>query len=1605
MENLYNLGMLEIEHQVATRVKDNNYPAFYDPTLHLFNFQFENSYGSELLYNMFPENGEGIFKSMTIAEWGDFMNKVGIWETKDGDQRTKERAKVEAFAAKMYEKYKDSEGATPYVRVDKRAERAKAAKASDEEVLENLYQSDESVADEKKSDNYTTKEKENAQSKWEAMSRLPRIGIEGDLLYSIATNGKVDDAVLSQYATIVGRAQALAFVESLKDSNLIIPIGGTEAIIKYSLMQQLYKGNNVEGSLKIDAKGLFAITDENTVKIDALEKQVTDVSAIIDSKTASHIDKENARQELVELRTQIQAIKKNQNIARNLPTVPSVVGTSSNEANILSYAALLATGDYNGLPQEIIAQIDVAGAEGKIDLETFKGYLAKFEYTTAEVNKIIQQQAALSYDIKALISSFATDAAMDSATRSKIESLIAKNKQLETKKRQARKLQVPAAIAIVAAQQGGLEVDGLTGPIAEVQTTEITSDKITNDTVSKRLKTLDKEIKALDKKINEAKTTREKLILMDEQSIKKFEAVAAKNLIELNRAEFDLTSEIGDVGLSLTEKQKKTLTAREEQAEKVYKQVFDIIRKGKLNLREDQDAAILLDISADQIASAIAYGLKRVGEESYPTANDLISDIAALLDFPQGDLTTREVRVKKARAADYVVTMLENKGILTLEPGLKKKDPHTVGIIEDQFITDFIYADTKQNLPSAETINKIKVDARSWTELQFERPADWDSPEHASGLALDSKRQEGDEMSKKEYPKVYKILNKAKDTKLSVRTGPLNIAKQMLLLDHPAFTFTNKNYTREQRSGKLRELEAILAKAESAGDRDFYSLFKYGSRGRLYASTSYLNHQAAKLANSLIQLGNPEAMGVQGYAMLLADIGENSGAQANTLEELSKATVDNMSTWMKWIANPRKYADQIYGDKNGQGGMAEPHLWVSGMSELRDAMKHGDPSTYPSSYVNYVDASVSGVQVLGSTLRDESSLKWVNLTPGVDKADLYVEIFNKVAAAKMVLNPTEQQLLDFKAIGDELAEYEQRIKDTKERDYAEFRELQEQAKKEGVELSEEDVQTFWESKRSFVLPGDKNTIIDEETGKKSKEETVVRVSESTYVKHLKNQFVKSVDMDTYNRVFWGQQMWLEQGRSAGKKPVMTSTYAATIGSMADGLFKQFSVERDSEGNPVQISPENTQWIAKELDAELQNTLPRITSFKNYLQNLALELAAAGLDFGYKGPVTGFNYKRRYREADTIRINHKARGKEDVRLSHAVGDVEGITDGAISNIKNGVVANFTHAGDKEIVGDLYLNFKKDLLTIHDAFGSKLADSFEMMRQVRESHKKIFDMNVLEQVLIENIVDTGLGDMNRVKADLAMLMANTWDSNDVFHNQHNYGKSGKPNKEKNVQNIFDRAGVDKESRTDKTVSEPSSSQPNSTVTYKDGNIVTTASPEYTENLKKKVSEPIMNKVAGNLSTEVNRHLTTLTALSQKIVKTNGEETHAINEVMALTSAAEKVNAALEGDISTLEAAIEEFEKSSDEYKKAVRGAENKLHNATINNMKKQYLIYYLNKVNKEDVKVTGVQVKTYQQSVADLIVKSEPAVDPVAGIQPEAKPTVENVESVDNRTCKL
>lgn len=1657
IKNAYTLSLLEVQQVVAEKGgQTNQYPKGFDTLSNSFVLKFDNKLGTSTVYDLFPDKGQAIFEAMDVGEWTDLMILVNRYQNKTGDARAKFKSKAKEKADKLHNKYKDTDlTKANQIKIDAAGERAWASKALKNIKTLTYIQDEKAVvegpAEYVKPIEYSTAEEENAVNKLEIIFKDPKSKYETELLYAVLVDKTAESdahlqGLMSSYVNVVGQAQADAFIRNAQNANFEVDPNAHPAIARVLLMQQLLVDTAVEQKTDANISGFLNDILDNSVKQEraALKQRIAEVGGIIDGLETG-LEKQNARELLGSLSSELYSLDSNEIISKTIPNVskaPRLDGSMDvNANNIIAVAGELVLDDTATVPEAL----DLGDTVGKITKEELANALNIFSNSTIKLNDISEEQARNSAKIRAIGFASQEGEILSGKAKAKIESLSESNEQLKNSKLRHRENQIVTGKLIVGVKTGEIKAEGFDNSFKNLNKTAGTVEigTVNNKAYLKELATINAKIADINKKLDaiedqENNVTAQKLL--HKKSMLGFQGEGLKFLTELDISKYgDLNSNVAQASFQLTVKEQNKLDAVERNAEEEHKKYGRWLQTSIVNIAPTSKAIGLKELTIQDLSDGIAYGLETLLEDGdYPTIQSFIVKAGSILPLPFADNTTEADKGKaRAYAGAHLYQVLQDRGILTWEEG--DNGTSVVQIADIDSANNFVVGNSKAAAPSAVKLERIKIDKKAWNQVTYTKRTDWNSSEHISGQKAHTKAPEG-ETGYAANSNALKILNRAKNIPLSIRKEGVNTAKLMLAIGHPAFDFTNKAYTAKQKSAKARELNSILVKADGIGERDYYSMFKFGSRGRLYNSTSYLNFQAAKQAKALIQFGGkPKPISADGISFLLSGIAELAGEETEngTLEEMAAVAAAKMPEYIKRVSNPAKHADSIYGDENGQGGTDEPALFESAVREMMKAMNHGDPATYPSNYIDYIDGSVNGIQMLGSVLKYEEALKWTNLVPSRAKKDLYTKIFNNVAERLFVLDRTEDDLKFYGDVHSTLQDFDTRIQDSRNENYEGYNKLKEQAESENRELTKEEISDYWDGTRNEVLPGDtigsvqrydaakqsaekkqgpelaKETYYDtyeeykENTEKSERRFPPREVSEASFLNAQKNLYKNSIDFERYNKIFWGQEYWLERGRKAGKKPVMTTTYNAHVSSMADGLYKEFSVDKTADGKPVEITEGNTYWLASELKAELESFLDPITVLKKKLQTIAegMALGAYGEDnknFGWTGKWSGVRWNREYKNPVFARIPIK----NGPTLKVAVGDEAELTlyerddptkkTDAFKKIISAVVANFTHSLDKEVVAWLYLNYGEDLVTIHDSYGARLSDMMSLFDKVREGHEEIFSGDLLYEILEENIGDVAA---REITDELMVNDANIADTKD---NQHGYGKSSKADKDKAVTGLYDRAGVDRKTINKEDASFPDATGQDSVVTYKKGSLAIVPSEGYMESMKTITTKQIADI---NLVKSTNLMMNDIQRLSANLAKKkNGQniisETEVSNLMITVNNFNNDISSGKELSLTEVEDYVAEVESGITDYKKVVRGSDNPAVNTLATNLSSAYqlqLVAALKREGKLDLSYGDSLVKQLQSEEAtEPEFSDETATDlPLSG----------SIDStiVDDRTC--
>ena len=1366
IRGLYARGLQLVENTIADEAAETeNYPEYFNIDGY-FVLEFENKFDTSLLTDMFPTRGEAIFADMDIRDWSALMVKYNRW--RQDPTNDSKKLKVQKDASRIYEKLKNK----PKSRLAKNEEAERKARGKAYGLLKDKAKP-KTVEVKEETKKYSKEALEKSIERWDTISKDPKTLHEGNLLYlgvvgGLTTSDMAFNQELFRYLEVVGSSEAAAFVENIKRVEFTSPdvdvaTKGGEALAKVSLLRQLWL-NQVFGSEYSDDTSVSFI---NTLPGSPVQLEIASVSQrIADKKNLLAVIpdgpyKSDVRAQVIELTDRLVALEEQKVISQNLPTINTALAPEGEVAltdrNIVTYATVVIDGEQMGVSDRAKKAFNRRGLPEAISIEELQAHAARVKEAGSVISGITEKQALLTAEARSVSIVQDLETGLTNDNVYKADKALTKAKQLEDKKQEAFKMQLESARYIVGTELGVITVEGLEGPLDGI---DIPSNDITEGLTEVKNASLDKEIAEFDTQISEQKKLLEEvkasedtnkdlkeLGILNEISMLEFFRNARKSVKVLPSLTLKVKGKLTNARETVTEEQKKRVKKSKIAAEDSIARI-----EGALDELYDSMTShkgkVLLSISKGDVLDVISYALHSLDNDSNTSAAGLIATIAGslpfnfveTLDFNQN----RENRIAANYAASRIVTMLENQKILGQTPPEFFKDSNKSIVLDQDFVTSFQEGINLLDLePDSKIAKRIKRKKKGWNRLEFNGIQDWNRATHPSGakaVKKNSAQQNADMDSN-----VFKILNKAKNTRMRSNDELANIVEHMVNIEHPALTFTNKNYNQEQRRAKLRERDTIRAKSKEAKGRAFQYNYTFGSRGRLYALSSFLNQQASKHAKASIKFDTKKPMGNDGWGWLLADLAEAAGAKVNSLDDLQAHSMANLEEAMQIISDPIRNADKIFGDSDGNGGFDEPMLWMAAAIEIKNALAHGDPTTYPSNYVSYIDASVSGVQVLGGLLGATNELQHVNMLPGHIKQDLYAKVFEKVVEDKILLNPTGYQLNVYKEVADTLVDFDE------------------------------------EAKNASVTGG--SIIIDGE-----------RLTPRQYVnekrKIFKEEMRRTGNWDIYNGVYWGQELLVAMGRKASKGPVMTKNYNSKISGMSDALYDLFSIEKG-----ITINKDNTRWLASELNTKADDLLTNIKDLRGRLVEIATELAERGEDFGFIGEFSKFEYGLEYREGDVIKLKHEYGGEPEgaldddifdskiLQLDLTIGNTETLD---LRRIVNGIVANFTHAFDKEIIAWMMLKTDYDLLTVHDSLGTHLADVSKMFKDSRTAYNATINPDAFEEALAQNV------GKEQAAIDRANLAPEDYDPEYVFQNQHNFGKSGKFDTVSAFKPLIDRAG---------------------------------------------------------------------------------------------------------------------------------------------------------------------------------------------------------------------
>ena len=1001
-----------------------------------------------MIYNMFKGDGELLFNSLSPRQWADLMSRFNNWQ-KNGKESARKslQKKIDEFEEK------GSIDTSRGIKVNEKTELRRRRKARKDIKTETTKKIDSQTFEQVSEDAEITQEQASkAQVRWEMLAKDEKSRLQGEILYALHNNENADN-LIAEYTALAGRGQTEGLINQINHLSFEVGSNVTPSIAKLQLLQQLVNKQS-DGTLhhSLDA------SSSTSAHVVAVKTRIGELQAQRET-TPDGPETVSIANRIVELQVYIQQLTDNAELAKKLPRVDSALLQDNDtvvDGAILSLAQVVIEGNTRGVDDNL--DIDLGPVRETATVNDVKAAVQVYDHNTKEITKIIEAQNNLSAQMRVAGIGVDVFESLSPTQMNDMQSLVDKSQQLESKKEALREMQMDSARLIAAVHLGKTKVNGLKTELSNYRLTSRGDGKAVTKNTSKRVRKeieyQKAEVEKWGKKIEELKEVYEKDPTNEnldkfqearfEQSMALFALDGAQGAVDVQSklGSMDLSGEIADINVEYSEADQKKLKKVSEKAAEVYAQVSEEIESLKVDTTSSQGYdQHLRNVPTDQLVDVVAQALLGL----YKSNTSLTEDGSIETDGIDTQLTAAgflgsimnklPIEDKKAAAyvASYLLGKLESMGVVETVDPLYHKDSAKIEILDVELMDDIIFGNAIKNMEAQEA--KLKRQERLYSEPRFNGIEDWKTPNHPDGSKQLSKQQAQDKMSKADYPNTYKVQNTAKAVKLKANREVIKVYKQMLLAQHPAFMHTNKNYTKDQRAGKQREIRAITEKGDKIGTRAYQSNYKFGSRGRIYSTVSYFNHQAAKEANAAITLGTTQEIGPAGWKWLLADVAENAGVQAETLQDLTNGTLEQLDEWMKWANDPVKYADQIFGDSTGQGGMDAPPLFLASILELKKVLQHaqkyGDVTTYQSNYVPYIDATVSGPQNIGSLLKSRQVMQWVNGLPGVEKQDLYSEVFASLIDSGTIItddNATTEQMEFFNRTRDRLDAFDKQLK-------------------------------------------------------------------------------------------------------------------------------------------------------------------------------------------------------------------------------------------------------------------------------------------------------------------------------------------------------------------------------------------------------------------------------------------------------------------------------------------------------------------------------------------------------------------------------------------------
>ena len=282
----------------------------------------------------------------------------------------------------------------------------------------------------------------------------------------------------------------------------------------------------------------------------------------------------------------------------------------------------------------------------------------------------------------------------------------------------------------------------------------------------------------------------------------------------------------------------------------------------------------------------------------------------------------------------------------------------------------------------------IDIEEGLYIYPELNEPKPWTSSYHedAGEMIKKAKKSLLNGVSPESHPMLFDVLNNKQNVGYRINPRIIKVYRELFDANSTVFEHNNPLLTDDQKNGKYTEARAVLEMAESIGDREFWHHYNFDFRGRIYPVTAYLHELSSDNAKGLLYLDEKVALGKDGYQWLLQYAAASWGEDKLSINDRIQFSLENLDTWLDWAVNPSSNLGWLEADK--------PWSFLSVIQELLAVRFHGNPETFMSGLIIYIDGTTNGSQHLTALAKDHTIAHHVNLVPTDKPGDLYTLIAN-----------------------------------------------------------------------------------------------------------------------------------------------------------------------------------------------------------------------------------------------------------------------------------------------------------------------------------------------------------------------------------------------------------------------------------------------------------------------------------------------------------------------------------------------------------------------------------------------------------------------------------